>query len=201
MSVSVLLCGQADETEWTKIFNGKDLEGWTSSRDNPNSIRVEKGLLVVDGPRAHLYYTGPVENHDFSDFEFRAKVKTFPKANSGIYFHTRYQADGWPRLGYECQVNQTHGDPKKTGGLYNVADNYDQVATDGEWFDYYIRVKGRRIVVKIDGKVVTDYTETDESPHLRGNPGRRIGSGTMAIQAHDPNSVIHYKEIYIRPLK
>ena len=43
-----------------------------------------------------------------------------PNSNSGIYFHTKFQPDGWPQQGFEAQVNNTHGDPKKTGGLYNV---------------------------------------------------------------------------------
>ena len=191
----------AADSGWIQIFNGKDLSGWTVSTDSPKSIRVEDGLLVISGPRAHLFYTGEVANHDFKDFEFKARVKTFPKANSGIYFHTAYQADGWPRKGYECQVNQTHGDPKKTGGLYGVADNMDKVATDGEWFDYNIRVQGKHIVIKINGKTVTDYTGTPDAPHLRPNSGRRISSGTFAIQAHDPNSLVHYKDIFVKVLE
>ena len=39
---------------------------------------------------------------------------TFPKANSGIYIHTRYQDKDWPKRGYEAQVNNSHSDPKRT---------------------------------------------------------------------------------------
>ena len=36
-----------------------------------------------------------------------------------IFFHTRYQDEGWPKYGYEAQVNNTYApDPKKSGSLY-----------------------------------------------------------------------------------
>src|SRR5688572_28200146 len=103
------------------LFNGKDLEGWKAS-ENPGTFKVQDGLLIVDGPRAHLFYAGPVNNHEFKNFHLKVETKTFPKANSGIYFHTRYQDKGWPSQGFEVQVNQTHSDPKKTGGLYAIKD-------------------------------------------------------------------------------
>jgi hypothetical protein len=31
-------------------------------------------------------------------------------------------------------------------------------------------------------------------------PGRRIGDGTIAIQAHDPQSVVFFKDIFVRQL-
>ena len=111
---------------------------------------------------------------------------------------------GWPAGGYECQVNATHTDPKKTGGLYAVADVMNQAPhKDDEWFDYSIKVEGRRIVVSINGKVTTDWTEPadwDPAKTLKGMPGRKLGEGTIALQGHDPKSVIHYKELRIRAL-
>src|SRR5258706_3224136 len=107
------------------LFNGKDLNDWKMS-DAPGTFRVEDGVLIVNGPRSHLYYMGPVHNHDFKNFELRVECQTFPKANSGIYFHTEYQDTDWPNKGFEVQVNQTHGDVKKSGGLYNVKDVMNQ---------------------------------------------------------------------------
>ena len=73
---------------------------------------------MVNGPVAHLFYDGPVKNHDFRNFEFKADVMTFPKANSGIYIHTKFQASGFPKIGYEVQINNSHSDPRRTGRLY-----------------------------------------------------------------------------------
>ncbi len=189
------------EKGFVSLFDGKSLNGWRVNSENPKSIIVKDGNIVIDGPRAHLFYAGDVEKHNFKNFVLRAQVKTFPKANSGIYFHTKYQDSGWPDAGFEAQVNNTHSDPKKTGGLYAVKDVNPAPAKDNEWFKYEIRVKGKNIVIKINGKVTTRWTEVPNAPHLKSMPGRKLGSGTFALQAHDPKSVIHYRNIRVKPLK
>ena len=189
------------EKGFVSLFDGKSLNGWRVNSENPKSIIVKDGNIVIDGPRAHLFYAGDVEKHNFKNFVLRAQVKTFPMANSGIYFHTKYQDSGWPDAGFEAQVNNTHGDPKKTGGLYAVKDVNPAPAKDGEWFDYEIRVKDKKVTIKINGKVTSSWTEVPNAPHLKSMPGRKLGSGTFALQAHDPKSVIHYRNIRVKPLK
>jgi len=185
----------AAEAGWVALFNGKNLDGWKIN-DNQDSFSVRDGMIVVKGPRAHAFYAGPVNNGRFKNFEFQADVMTEPKANSGIYFHTEYLATGWPNKGYEAQVNNSHGDPKRTGGLYSVQDNFEAVAKDNEWFNFHIIVNGKRIILKINGKTVTDYTE----PEGLVRPDRQLSSGTFALQAHDPGSVIYYKNIKVKVL-
>lgn len=193
------------------MFNGKDLSGWKSNaatEDQPaekaKAFTVKDGELVVEGGRAHLFYVGENGDAKFRNFEFKAKVKTTHGANSGIYFHTAFQEKGWPSAGFECQVNATHTDAKKTGGLYAVADVMNNAPNkDDEWFDYGIKVEGNHIIITINGKVTTDWTQPadwDPSKSLKGMPGRKLGEGTIAIQGHDPKSVVHYKDIEIRPL-
>ena len=104
---------------WVSLFDGKTLNGWKVG-ENAATFKVEDGAIVVNGPRAHLFYDGPVGTHDFTNFEFKADVMTTAGSNSGIYFHTAYQEGGWPSKGYEVQVNNSHTDPKRTAGLYNV---------------------------------------------------------------------------------
>jgi hypothetical protein len=50
------------------------------------------------------------------------------------------------------------------------------------------------VVIKVDDKVVNDYTE----PADPGHATRKLGEGTIAIQAHDPGSVVHFKDLRIR---
>lgn len=209
---SMVVAGMAAAEEgWIAMFNGKDLSGWKSNgstEDQPQQkagvFTVKDGELVVSGGRAHLFYEGLDGKAVFRNFEFKAKVKTTPGSNSGIYFHTRFEPKGWPSQGYECQVNATHSDRKKTGGLYAVADVMDKAPhKDNEWFDYSIKVEGRRIVVAINGKVTTDWTQPadwDPAKSLNNMPGRKLGEGTIAIQGHDPKSTIYYRDLYIRPL-
>ena len=196
----------ADTTEgWTSMFNGKDLSGWKSNEETPGSFSVADGAIKVSNGRAHLFYMGPDGQAKFKNFEFKGKVKHMPGSNSGLYIHTEYQEKGWPDKGYECQVNSTeHKDLKKTGGLYAVKDvlNTAPVA-DGEWFDYGIKVDGKHITISINGKVTTDWTEPegwDPATALKNMPGRKLSEGTMAIQGHDPKSVVYFKDLFIKPL-
>lgn len=196
----------ADHHEWHSLFDGRTLMGWQSNPENPESFSIEDGAIKVQGERSHLFYVGTVNDADFQDFEFKAKVKTMPNANAGIYFHTKYQPEGWPSTGYEAQVNTTHGDVRKTGSLYAVDDvDADTLKTtgakDGEWFDYYIRVYGKHVIIKINGKKLVDYTQPENPERSNDMSGRILKSGTFAIQAHDPGSLAYFKDIYVRPLK
>ncbi|MEQ2008101.1 MAG: DUF1080 domain-containing protein [Limisphaerales bacterium] len=187
----------ADKDGWISLFDGKSLAGWKAN-ENPDTFKVENGELIVKGPRAHLFYVGDVQGAKFKNFELKLDISTRPKANSGVYFHTEF-GPGWPAKGYEVQVNNTHGDPKKTAGLYNVKDNMEAPAKDGEWFTMTIKVVGKHVTTSVNGKVIVDYTE-EENPPRKANPGRLIGSGTFALQGHDPGSEIHYKNIFVKPL-
>ena len=183
-------------SEWTTLFDGKSLDGWKVS-ENPNSIRVENGAIVVHGPRAHAYYDGEIANHDFRNFEFQAEVMTTPGSNSGIYFHTAYQDTGWPEKGYEVQVNNSQEDWRRTGSLYNILDVKETYVEDNEWYTEYIKVEGKRVIVKINDLVVVDYTEPATPLRDEGSL-RMIGSGTFALQAHDPGSKVYFKDIKVR---
>jgi hypothetical protein len=145
-----------------------------------------------------LFYDGDLK--PFKSFEFKAEVLTTRGSNSGIYFSTRFQPDGWPKYGYEVQVNNTHTDPKKTGGLYGVSDVFEAPAKDGKWFEMHITVQGKHVVIKVDGKTVVDYTEPAGKEPPKDGFIRVISEGTFALQAHDPKSEVHYKNIRVKKL-
>jgi len=189
----------ADKDGWVSLFDGKSLEGWKAN-ENPQTFSVKDGEIVVKGERSHLFYAGPVQNHEFKNFIFKAEVMTKPNANSGIYFHTKFQESGWPSKGYEVQVNNTHSDPKKTAGLYGVKDNFTAPAKDGEWFTMEIEVKGKHIVTKVNDKVISEYTEEEGAQRGGQMKERLVSSGTFALQGHDPGSEVHYRNIQVKPL-
>ena len=186
-----------DDDGWLTIFDGKSFKGWQAS-ENKDSWKVEDGAFVCHGPRSHLFYMG--DDKPFVNFEFKADVMTTPGSNAGIYFHTKYQEDGWPKWGYEAQVNVTHKDPKKTGSLYGVVDVSDPPCKDNEYWTQHIIVKGKQVVIKINGKTVVDYTEPDDKEAFSKDFERRLGSGTFAFQAHDPQSKVYFKNIKVKRL-
>lgn len=194
----VMTAVAADEDGWTTMFDGKTLDGWKVTEENPGSFKVEDGAIVAHGERAHLFYVG--DGKPYENFEFKAQVMTLPKSNAGIYFHTRYQPEGWPMGGYEAQVNNTHSDPKKTGSLYGVVNVLQVPAADNEWFDYDIKVEGNHIRIEIDGKPVVDYYEP-EGVRKGEKFERALSEGTFALQAHDPISVVKFRDMKVRRLE
>jgi len=155
-------------------------------------------MLVCDGPRCHLFYEGDAA--PFKDFHFIAEVKTTPGSNAGIYFHTKFQPTGWPKYGYECQVNVTHKDPKKTSSLYAVENIADPGVKDNEWYTQEIIVRGKRIQLKVNGKTLVDYTEPKNKQAESKQFERRLDSGTFALQAHDPDSKVYFRNLRVKKI-
>jgi len=184
---------------WVSLFDGKSLTNWKVG-ENANTFTIENGSIVAHGPTAHLFYQGDVQHHNFKNFEFKADVMTTPGSNSGIYFHTEYQESSWPKKGYEVQVNNSHTDWRRTGSLYAVQDVKEVYVKDNEWFTEYFKVEGKHVTVKINDKTVVDYTEPENVKRDPGSEGRVISSGTFALQGHDPNSKVYFKNIMVKVL-
>src|SRR5882672_1516442 len=185
------------EEGFKQIFDGKTFAGWKMANENTNTWKIEDGALVTRGARCHLYYVG--EETPFKDFELKVDVMTEAGSNGGIYFHTKYQETDWPKFGFESQVNVSHSDWKKTGSLYDVANVGSTPAKDNQWWTQHIIVQGNKVTVKIDGQTVLEYTEPPGAQP--GNPFmRKIAEGTFALQAHDPKSVVRYKNIRVKRL-
>lgn len=184
-------------SDWQTLFNGKNLDGWRVA-ENPATFSVQDGNIVVFGPRAHLFYDGPIGNHNFKNFEWKASIKTMPGANSGMFIHTDYQEKGWPSKGYEIQVNQTHTDWRKTGSVYAIQDVKEVFAKDEEWYTESITVQGKRVTIRVNDKVINDYMEPDSISN--GKSPKKLSNGTVALQGHDPKSKILYKDVMIRML-
>jgi hypothetical protein len=181
--------GHAEEKGFTSLFNGKDLTGWKISEKG--KFKVDEGRIVANGPRSHLF-----TDKQFKNFVFKAEVMTTPGSNSGLYFHTKFQESGWPEVGHEAQVNNSYkSDPVRTGSLYNVVKNFDAPVKDNVWYTQTITVKGQHILIQVNDKTIVDYTEPKD---VKGT--RKLSQGSFAIQAHDPKSVVYYRNIRVKPL-
>src|SRR5690348_1506832 len=83
---------------WVELFDGHTLTGWRPA-EHKDSWRVVDGSLAAEGPRSHLFYTGPVNNAMFKNFELEVETMARHECNSGIYFHTAYQETNFPEKG------------------------------------------------------------------------------------------------------
>ncbi|MBI3414662.1 MAG: DUF1080 domain-containing protein [Verrucomicrobia bacterium] len=198
ISLAIARLGAADTEEgFVKISDGKSFDGWKKSTDHPDTWKLEDGAFVARGETAHLYYVG--DPKPFKNFELKVEVMTETNSNGGIYFHTKYQEKSWPKYGFESQVNVSHGDWIKTGSLYGLVNCGLTPAKDYQWWTQHIIVKGNKVTVKIDGKTVLEYNEP-EGAQAGKDYTRKLDAGTFALQAHDPKSVVRYKNIRVKRL-
>ncbi len=186
------------ETGFVPLFDGESMQGWKLAEENQESWKVEDGMLVCEGERCHLFYDG--ELAPLKNFHFIAEVKTTPGSNAGIYFHTKYQPENWPKYGFECQVNVSHKDPKKSSSLYGVVNVDDPGLKDNVWYTQEIIVQDRHVLLKVNGKTMVDYTEPANQTSASEKFERRLGEGTFALQAHDPNSKVYFRNLRVKPL-
>jgi hypothetical protein len=195
-SLSAIHAADSEEG-FVPLMDGKTFNGWKKGDADANSWKIEDGAFVAQGSRSHLFYVG--DEKAFKNFELKVDVMTQQGSNGGIYFHTRYQESGWPKYGFETQVNVSHTDWIKTGSLYGVANMGLTPAQDNKWWTQHIIVQGNRVTIKIDGKTVLEYNEP-----AGVQPGqeftRKLDQGTFALQAHDPKSVVRYKNIRVKRL-
>ncbi len=208
MLLALGLAPLSAQQEWESLFDGKSLAGWKAA-EHPDSIRLVDGMIYCNGPRAHLFYVGPDGKAEFENFELELEVKAMPGANSGVYFHATWQDANWPRKsGFEVQVNNTqppfdrgYSENKRTGSLYGVRNLYKAMVKDNEWFTMNILVRKPRVEVRLNGKLMMEYTEPSNQPVL--NPGTTMDfltKGTIALQCHDEKSQAWYRNIRIRRL-
>ncbi len=211
LSATALLAADAPQPEegFVSLFDGKTLDGWKVG-ENADVFQVRDGMIVMECPPtthgpAHLFYVGDVNHHDFKNFDLKVDVMTFPAANSGIYFHTKYQEADWPKFGIECQVDNSHGDWRRTGSLWGIRNiswgpetppenNKENVTilskppvTDNVWYTQEVIYQDGQVVVKLDGKTMLEYKLPQaDVEHKLPTPMTWLPRGTFALQGHPP---------------
>ena len=213
-AILTLLCIFIASTAWTDdgwqtLFNGKDLTGW---RPNfyPDSWSVVDGTIRAHATTAssHLFYVGDKPEGEFvpyTNFVLELSARSEPNANSGVFFHTDYQAPNRQHHlanGYEVQLNSTEKEKRKTGSLYAVVDLAKSPLDESQWFRVRITVQGRHITVQLNDQTVVDYTEPDNVQRPPERAGRKLNpaGGALALQGHDPGSTFYFKDIRIKRL-
>ena len=215
------------EEGFVSLFDGKTLDGWKVG-ENAEVFQVRDGTIVMECPAtnhkpAHLFYVGDVNGHDFKNFDLRVDVMTFPKANSGIYFHTKFQEASWPKFGIECQVDNSHVDWRRTGSLYGIKNitwgpetpsEKDKVnvivlakppVIDNVWYTQEVIYLNGLVTVKLDGQTMFEYRIPDaDVEHKLPTRMTWLPRGTFCLQGHPPvpgfSSKACFKNIRVKVL-
>lgn len=175
---------------WVAVFNGKDLDGWKISyggkgNEQNSTWKVVDGVIVGEGEVSHLF----TPRDDYVNFEAKSEIMISDKGNSGFYFRTKF-GPGFP-AGYEAQVNATHGDPVRTGSVYNHVKIFKQLHKPDEWFSYHLKVQGNRIWVTVNKELLYEYVDH----------AKTYSKGHFAFQQHNLGSVVKIRSLEVKELK
>jgi hypothetical protein len=173
------------ESGWVRLFNGKDLTGWSVPRKGTGSWKVEKGLLIGSGPASHLFS----RRGDYTNFHIRVEAMINATGNSGVFFRAPLDIGRFPK-GYEAQIATKRGDRggQLTGSLYGIVKVAEEHHRPDEWFTQEVIANGDRIVIKVNDKTVVDVRDG------------KYRTGHFALQQHHPGSVVKFRKIEVREL-
>ncbi|WP_215224842.1 3-keto-disaccharide hydrolase [Echinicola shivajiensis] len=175
-----------------KLFNGKDLSGWTVY--GTEKWYVEDGLLICEsGPDKGYGYLGT--NEDFKDFELELEFKQGADGNSGVFI--RSSVDGTKVQGWQVEVAPPG---HATGGIYESYGRgwlikpdpeKDKALKFGEWNKMKIRVEGDRVISWLNGTEMVDFSDAKIGE----------GEGGICLQIHDGGGIkVAWRNIKLRKL-
>ena len=183
--------------EFQPLFNGRNLSGWKSHRNQPGDWRAVNGVLIGSGPAlSHLY----TERDNFKDFHLYVGGSFNRGGSGGVYircpFGPSLPADNpkWPD-GFEATINNARVVRNSTGGIYPGVGN-DVFITDftrvpfGDWFTLDVIVEGNAIAVLVNG----------QSSGYHVDKKGLFSSGHIALQQYSPKTVIEFRKIEIMEL-
>lgn len=175
-----------------KIFNGKDLTGWTTH--GTEKWYVENGELICEsGPDKQYGYLS-TDKH-FKDFILTLKFKQEANGNSGVFI--RSGIEGTKISGWQVEVAPLN---QHTGGIYESYGRgwliqpkpEDEAALKvGDWNEMKIRVVGDEITSWLNGKQMVTFKDEKIGQ----------GEGFIALQIHDGGGIkVRWKDIKIKSL-
>ncbi|HND54079.1 MAG TPA: protein kinase, partial [Pirellulaceae bacterium] len=171
--------------KWQSLFDGRTLANWlVLPKSGDWSVQGE--TLVGRGKNSYLLS----ERDDYENFDLLVECRLNATGNSGVFF--RCEANDWLPVGFEANL--------ELGNLGRLHDTRSQPntkipnpsvvgpITPGQWFTCEVSARGRRIIVKIDGRTAIDFTSEEPIP-LRG----RVG-----LQCYEPNTTIEVRRFQLR---
>ncbi len=167
------LTSKEEKNGWILLFNGEDLEGWTSvGKDTPPTKGwvIENGILTVQ-KQQDIRGGDIITREKYANFDLKVDFRITKGANSGIkYLFTKYNKGGWLGLEYQILDDENHPDAKMgrdgnrlEGGLYDMFPTLPKkVNPIGEWNQARIVVKGNKVTHFLNGKKILSFNRNSE---------------------------------------
>ena len=194
--------GATNAGDWTPLFDGKTLEGWT----NPykwGKAAVVDGEIHLTTTKSKFFLTTAKQ---YADFIFEVEVKMPEgKSNSGFMFRCHQKPNRV--FGYQAEVDPS--DRKWSGGLYDegrrgwlhpnkkkkeTVTTFRKNAGDSfkrdDWNKYRIECVGDSLKISVNGVQTTDFKDSMDA------------QGYLALQHHgEKGKIYRFRNIRVKVLK
>jgi hypothetical protein len=215
---------KAEEPGFQHIFDGKSLDGWEEMPSaKQKAWSVQDGIIVGEGDkgRGYLVYS---RDKNLADFELKFLYRFPGKGNSGVNIRARVDKTGRRKFeGYHADIGHVGIGGKVLGawdfhtpgrrehrcfrGDSLVIDKDDKPTITplenavtvkdikkGSWNELHVIAKGNSFQFFLNGKPSAEFVENLPED-------KRLLSGMIQLQLHDPGMIVHYKNIRLKVLK
>ena len=186
--ISILAISQKTE----KIFNGKDLTGWTIH--GTEKWYVDDGELICEsGPDKQYGYLSTDKN--YKNFILTLKFKQEANGNSGVFFRSGIEGvkiSGWqvevaPKDHFTAGIYESYG----RGWLIKPKPEDESILKEGKW---------NTLKIKVIGDEVTTWLNGHQMVYLKDEKIGQ-GEGFIALQIHDGGGIkVRWKDFKIEKL-
>ena len=195
---------QAQETEFSPLFDGKSLNGWVG---NKSSYLVKDGMIVIEpkgGGGGNLY-----TEKEYGNFVLQFEFQLTPGANNGLGIHAPLEGDA-AYVGKEFQILDNEAEKyvglqayQYHGSLYGVMPaKRGYLRPTGEWNQQEVRINHPFVTVILNGEVILEgnYLEASQSGTLdkKEHPGLARSRGHIGFLGH--GDLVRFRHILIKEL-
>jgi hypothetical protein len=168
-----------------RLFNGRDLTGWSPDNPAANHWNAENGELQNSKAGANIRTT-----RTFGDFKLHIEYNCPPGGNSGVYLRGRYEVQ------VEYEPAGKNDSFHSMGSIYGFIPPSTTVSPrPGQWEGYDVTLVGRNVTVVRDGVLIIDNAEI---PGISGGAldSREGEPGPIYLQG-DHTGGLKYRNITI----
>jgi hypothetical protein len=202
LSFLAVRAGAQPESGFVSLFDGKTLQGWTLAGKHGEGYGVTNGVIYcAQGGGGNLF-----TEKEFSDFILRLQYKLEPGGNNGVGIRAPLDGDA-AYNGMEIQMLDDKAPKHATikpwqfnGSVYNIVPAKNGTPKIGEWNDYEITAKGRKIKVVLNGRTIvdTDLNDVHDPATIEKHPGMFRDHGHVGFLGH--NDYVEFRNIRIKEL-
>lgn len=188
---------------WINLLDAAHAPAWKNVTNDKDIFEIKDGVLHIFGrmvpPLRYAGYTA----EKFGDFQLHVEFKLAHHANSGIFLRSQFNDPVY--RGFEVQVIEDFGKaPTKNrcGAIYDITTPmYNMSRPEGEWNSFDITVKGKEVIVVMNGWMVV---HTDFSKMTTPLGKFRIPYNDLPLEGHlmlqDHGGETWYRNLLIKKL-